>query len=186
MMPDTIEAPISTKETPGPFDGFASAKAGEPIFTLQGGDPLAWRLVGVWVWRVRKMALSLRGSKPKDKKAQKQADSMLIKATEAERIGWAMKEYLRGAAGELDKKPKAEASYSGYVEPDDVIARRERSAALMALAKNLEEAKYYVNETALGLDALGEHPEAASALREIVPQLDGIAKSIRPNRDGNA
>ena len=49
---------MSTKDEPGPLDGLLTAKPGEPIFTLQGGDPLAAPLVREWARQARERAHS--------------------------------------------------------------------------------------------------------------------------------
>lgn len=82
------EPVISTKDRPGDFDALETAKDGEPIFVLQGGDPHAPPTVGHWASLFRAAALL----EPNDEKRE----AMLRKATNAEAVAWAMQEYQRG------------------------------------------------------------------------------------------
>jgi hypothetical protein len=85
---------ISTKEKPGALDGFERAKPDEPIFTLQGGDPIAVRLVKVYIWLRRRAAFKIADDRKRE--------AELLRCSEAERQLWAMEEYLR--SGKVDEK----------------------------------------------------------------------------------
>ena len=96
-----------TKENPAPLDAYESAKPDEPIFTLQGGDPLAAPLVRLWAYLARVRA-GLRGdvswidapiyvAKSTNLEHDKQAcDELLHRATLAEQVSWHMDGYRRG------------------------------------------------------------------------------------------
>jgi hypothetical protein len=97
----------ATKENPAPLDGYESAKPDEPIFTLQGGDPLAAPLVRMWAYLARIRA-GLSGdasmidapifvAKTTSVSHDPQAcNELLVRATAAEQISWHMDGYRRG------------------------------------------------------------------------------------------
>ncbi len=74
---------ISTKETVGDYDAIETAKPGEPIFTLQGGDPFSPDTILHWAGLAR--AAGLVADKPED------AAKLLKKATAAEQVAWAFR-----------------------------------------------------------------------------------------------
>lgn len=182
------ETPISTKDTPGPFDGFETAKPGEPIFTLQGGDPLGGPLVLLWASLARRRAL---GSSPDPMLYTKLCQAMLpveeakvaallIKAREAENIGWAMGEYLRG---EVEKPREDRASYSGEELTEEAMAAVDRARALKAAESKLHNALAEANEQAEALDALGGvEPMAIDMIRAAVEVLKKAAEIVGPKR----
>lgn len=93
---------VSTKDRAGEYDAIATAKAAEPLFPLQGGDPFAIRCVELWVSLAREEAMRLLGaatdehSKRKSEKMAAEADRLTRKATAAEEVIWSMQEYQRG------------------------------------------------------------------------------------------
>jgi hypothetical protein len=189
------DALTPTREEPGPFDGMENAKPGEPVFTLQGGDPLAAALVQLWADAARVRAgiitadslaigfAKLAGVAAREPVGQHKRDEMKIRATEAEAIGWEMSAYRKGE--KLVEKETE--SYSGHKESGESKEQAKRTRSLHDLAHNIEEAKYYVSETALGLDSLDRtHPAVASRLRDIAAELDGHARAIRPARRADA
>lgn len=103
----------ATKSNPAPLDAFETAKPNEPIWTVQGGDPLGAPLLRIWSLfaricagripqqgveyvfeEIRKAATS---NPPENEKA---LDELLIRATETEQISWSMDEYRKGQASE--------------------------------------------------------------------------------------
>jgi len=99
--------PIGSKLVPSPLDAYASAEPDEPIFTLQGGDPLAAPLVILWA-RLARARCGL-GFEPeatmtwldrifRDTQVYKsnERDDLLRRATESEAISWAMVNYRQG------------------------------------------------------------------------------------------
>ena len=182
---------IPTKEEPGPFDGMENAKPGEPVFTLQGGDPLAAPLVQLWADAARKRAgvgagnsTVLAGDLTKliraacEQVGDHKREELLLRATEAEAISWEMDAYRKGEKF----VEKATESYSGYVQSQESKDAAKRTRSLYDLAQNLEEAKFHANETRMALEAAGEFPDAAATLVRIVGELDGVATAIRPKR----
>ncbi len=161
----------NTKEVPGPFDGFATAKPGEPIFTLQGGDPIAARLVHLWAWRARKIAIREMGDTPK-------GQALLLRAREAEKVAWSMEEYLRG---EVELPPEPVQTYSG-VQPDQAaLDAIERNQALVHANGRLHNALYEANEQVERLRALG-FDGAALQIEQAVALLHEAADAILPSR----
>lgn len=181
---------IPTKEEPGPFDGMENAKPGEPVFTLQGGDPLAAPLVQIWAdfARVRAGIISadacgasyakLAGIAAREQAGQHKREELLIRATEAEAIGWEMDAYRKGEK----VVEKVTESYSGHIESEESKEKAKRVRSLHDLAQQLEEAKFYANETALALDQLGEFPDLPERLRSAIREVDAVAVAIRPKR----
>jgi hypothetical protein len=180
------EAAISTKETPGPFDGFERAKPGEPILTLQGGDPLGGPLVHVWVALERMRAgvgkpdpaiferalKAAQGSLVPEAKAE----ALLLRATEAERIGWAMDEYRLGY---VERPSEERASYNGTERTAEARAAAQESEARVKASGKLSNSVAESNDVAelarsLGMDELGAMIDAAvlvlkQAAEEILP-----------------
>lgn len=97
----------ASKTNPAPLDGYESAKLDEPIFTLQGGDPLAAPLVRIWAYLAR-VRTGLRGDasmieapifaamSTSVEHDPTECRNLLIRATEAEQVSWHMDGYRRG------------------------------------------------------------------------------------------
>lgn len=99
---------VATKEHPAPLDAFETAKPDEPIFTLQGGDPLAAPLVRLWAFFARRRAATVRitqdvfgeiieaaiGHSVQDD--EREQGNLLVRATAAEKVSWAMDAYRKG------------------------------------------------------------------------------------------
>ena len=97
----------ATKTNPAPLDAYETAKPDEPIFTLQGGDPLAAPLVRIWAYlaRVRcgftgdvsmidaPIYVAKITSVEHD---SEECRNLLIRATQAEQVSWYMDGYRRG------------------------------------------------------------------------------------------
>lgn len=185
---------IPTKQEPGPFDGFESLKPGEPVFPLQGGDPLSAPLVQLWASCARVRAGSgtpdiltapfakLAGIAAREQAGAHKREELLLRATEAEAISWEMDAYRKGEK----VVERTTESYSGYVQSQESKDAAKRTRSLYDLAQNLEEAKYHANETRMALEALGEFPDAAATLARLVGELDGVASAIRPKRRADA
>jgi hypothetical protein len=185
-----MDAPIPTKEEPGPFDGMENAKPGEPVFTLQGGDPLAAPLVQLWADCARVRAgvgsadclapdfAKLAGVATREKAGRHKQEELKLRATEAESIGWEMDAYRKG---EKFVEQETE-SYSGHRESEESKEKAAKTRSLHELAHNLEEAKHYVHETADALEGIEEFAHMAGALRANYEQINAIATTIRPWR----
>lgn len=171
---------ISTGEAPGPFDGLESAKPDEPVFTLQGGDPLASGLVKQWAHERRAETarkLTAVGITEAEVEALKED---LRRCSQAEEIAWAMDEYRRG--GGVVTKAKQD-RYSGWEETKEDEAVRERGAVLATAKHHVNEATSYVNDAAQLLRNLDEPPiDIARRLDAVVGKLKLESERIAPCR----
>lgn len=115
-----------------PLDAYITARPDEPTFTLQGGDPLAEPLVKIWVGAARLRAGVSIGDFLQEavddlhaacvldclESNERERNNLLVRATAAEEVSWAMRDYRLGntsagvdqptAAGEnfLDEKAR--------------------------------------------------------------------------------
>lgn len=108
---------------PGPFDAYETAKPNEPVFTLQGGDPFAPHLVLLWANMARMAAGSLSYERLKEavlgatnpipvEEDEVQRNTLLLKATSAEEVAWAMQAYQRDwAPQEEAQQPRVAGEY---------------------------------------------------------------------------
>lgn len=156
---------VSTKDRPGEYDAFETAKPGEPIFTLQGGDPLAPGTVMFWAEGARKAAFA------EEKPAR--ARLLLTKATNAEFVAWAMTDYQRGAdfiAGQEELRLYESA------DPTD------RNVILARGCDRLHNCLAEANDFAQQLHDLDEFAAERGKIREAVELLRSAAKRIEPRR----
>lgn len=160
---------ISTKDEVGSYDAIASAKPGEPLFPLQGGDPLAPFCVMMWARAARRKALRMA----EDDKARAK---LLRKASDAEEVAWAMKDYQRAeAAGAqiVEQAPPPPVSYSGIA----VEKPGEWMAGIVAGVRHLSDAAAALDDAAAHLP-----PDQAAALAEAIEQVKAIAARYKPQR----
>lgn len=168
----------NTKAHPGPFDGMESAKPDEPVFTLQGGDPLAPELVRGWAEKARERAIQLR----KDGKEEK-ADALLIKATEAEKISWNMESYAKGEK-EVRAHEEGQDDSQGYLGgslPEDTARRAQRHRLLRAAADRLSNAGSEGCDWADQLEEIGL-AKFGDPIRKASKRLIGLARQLEPAR----
>lgn len=168
---------MSTKEEPGPFDGLERAKPGEPVFTLQGGDPLASRLVRIWVWQARKAALRNRALTDEERGGK------LIKIREAEVIAEDMEEYRTGhapepAADAADKTPR----YSGHTSTPEEIEAKRRFYTVKIASERLHNSVAEIVEAATALEALDAELYPTERLINISDDLKELAMDVTPKR----
>lgn len=120
--PDPI---VTTKNNPGSYDAIGSAKADEPLFPIQGGDPFGPPTVLHWVKLCRQAGM--------DETDPKKAERLLRKATDAETVAWAMMAYQRGEQELVGHRATYhDTNETLYVEADD--ARKQREALIRARA----------------------------------------------------
>src|SRR5690242_3716275 len=100
---------VSTKDSPGAFDGMERAAPGEPVFTLRAHDRLSTELVLEWCARKRELILADRAIGDGKRALE------LIQVRDAEEIAWAMADWRDGRPTEDEpEKPKsAPVTYSG-------------------------------------------------------------------------
>lgn len=156
---------VSTKDRPGTMDAIETAKPGEPLFTLQGGDPLAPTTIMFWANLARTAALAERN---RDK-----AHHMLRKASIAEAVAWAFQDYQRGEGDEAEAAAEAAAA---------AIAGDELKAALAKLADKLHNALAEANDVAEALGGLGTFEDPIRRIGEAVLFLKRAANDIEPRR----
>lgn len=186
----TDEIHVSTKDRPGDYDALETAKADEPIFVVQGGEPLGPPTVLHWVDLARERARALVfGSKDMDPaeratykptaEQQAQADKLLGKATQAEEVAWAMKAYQRG------EQPVAEtrARYNdALVVADDSTAGVATRKALISSVGRLNNAAAEANQVAELLVKLEVHEDAQGHIAHGIELLRKAAAEIEPRR----
>lgn len=128
---------MSDTETPAPLDAYLTAKSNEPVFVLQGGDPLAAPLVRLWAAaaRVRAGAVppsALTGVEVDLKYIcadslvtnEREAAGLLTRATAAEEVSWSMDDYRKGRIGTEEAKPSGENSADEKARLDVYDLRR--------------------------------------------------------------
>lgn len=92
-----VDPEISTREHAGEFDALETAKPDEPLFVIQGGDPLGPATVLHWVSLARAAASKIR-------KTAKRED-LLRRATNAESVAWKMQDYAAGIQPVPEQSP---------------------------------------------------------------------------------
>lgn len=102
----------ASKSSPAPLDAYETAKPDEPIFVLQGGDPLAAPLVRIWAYLARVRA-GLSGDATmidapiyvaKTTSVEhdpEECKNLLVRATAAEQVSWHMDGYRRGEINQI-------------------------------------------------------------------------------------
>nr|WP_047169709.1 NaeI family type II restriction endonuclease [Sphingomonas sp. Y57] len=160
----TDEPLVSTKDRPGEYDAFETAKPGEPIFTLQGGDPLAPPTILHWADLARGVA--------RQETKQERADALFKKAANAELVAWAMAEYQRGDDYEAQQQARAADEAAMTVEANVVLARGV-DRLHNAIAEALELADN---------PAMDRFVKERGRLRSAAEMLRGVARVIEPRR----
>jgi len=138
----------ASKSNPAPLDAYETAKPDEPIFTLQGGDPLAAPLVRLWA-ELARARTGLRphllvtmndcrrtGSEASVAHDPKEVNRLLIRATEAEQISWLMDEYL---AGGIVIAQDAEKHFDEFEKLDIYDIRRRCASAISNFFSELND-----------------------------------------------
>lgn len=159
---------ISTRDKPGIYDGLESAKPGEPLFTVQGGDPFGPATVLHWVALVRRAAM--------DDRDDKKAEAMLRKATAAEFVAWAMRSYQRGEVEVVGTR----ASYQDRV--DTPTEDQSDRAALIRVAGLLHNSIAVATDAVEVLAKARLHPEEEVKTRDAIELLREAAFGIEPRR----
>lgn len=157
---------VSTKDHAGVYDAIATAKPGEPLFPLQGGDPHAPPTVLHWVALYRAEALT-------EENPEKRA-AMLRKATAAEQVAWAMQAYQRGHAEELEGQ---RASYNDHADTSV-----DRIAILVHGCRRLDNALAEILDFADKIESLGDMPTVEGVLREIAERIKLLSGGLEPRQ----
>lgn len=159
----------STKETPGSYDAIETAKPGEPLFPIQGGDPFGPPTVLFWARQAREAGMA----EPDEKKAE----HLLRKATDAEQVAWRMQAYQRGEAAAEGRR----ATYNDSVAEELDAARTEREARIRGSGR-LHNFLAGAKEVADTLAKLRCCPEEEVKIREAVALLKSAADGVEPRR----
>jgi hypothetical protein len=173
------EIVIPTKERLGSYDAIETAKPGEPLFPLQGGDPFGPPTVLHWVKLCREEGLRLTSEHPEGSKEHKRGERLLGKATDAEQVAWAMQAYQRG---ELAASGGRTAHDEADDEADHTEEVKHERGVLIKASGLLHNHLAGVKEVAEMLRLLGRHLVEASRLEDMVHELQGIAYTIEPRR----
>lgn len=161
----TEQVLISTRERPGLYDGLESAKPGEPLFTVQGGDPFGPATVLHWANLARTAGMVATN--------QEAATKLIKKAGAAEEVAWAMQAYQRGDQP-VEEVRATYIDQAGVGPEDSVVAARAADKLYNSIAEIAE-----VVET---LAAKRLHPEAEVMLREAADRIREAGEAIEPRR----
>lgn len=160
----------TTRDRSGTYDAIATAKPGEPLFPIQGGDPHGPATVEFWA--------DLERSAARAEANAERAALRFRKAGDAEAIAWAMRAYQKGEA-------EAAAVRQGYADnaPDDLDDEDQRlRRARISAAERLSNMVGEGSDIADTLEAIGYREPAVAAIREAVAQLQVAALTIEPRR----
>lgn len=175
-------------EIVAPLDAYATAKPDEPTFTLQGGDPLAGPLVRAWAFLARHRAGLTRfeqttfaelieaaiGHSLRDD--QRECDNLLVRATAAERVSWAMDDYVRG-------NDKADLPSEAADTHLDELQRIDLHDLKVRVAQKLSNFRGEIEEMREALQKAGyTDQEPLSDLKTIVYNLGLLKDQIEPRR----
>lgn len=173
----SIDPEISTKDRPGIYDAIETAKPGEPLFPIQGGDPFGPATVQFWVDQCRRAGMA--------EEDPARAKELLEKASSAEHVAWAMKDYQRGVLPEqAPEKADSRPAYTGWVDPADAetLERRRVRAGRIEAAGQLQNAIGTAAGAAEQLAKLRVCPEAEAKVREAMEALKEAARAVEPRR----
>lgn len=166
------ESHISTKDKPGDYDAIETAKPDEPLFAIQGGDPLGPKTVLFWASEARKLAVETEDEKERER--------LLRKATMAEEVAWGMQEYQRG----IEPVPGVRSSYAdeGVTLPGDPTDRIKMRAALIAGVGRLNNAIGIAKDVEEALTQMDQHANAQAVILSGIDYLKAAAEMIEPRR----
>jgi hypothetical protein len=173
----------ATKTNPAPLDAYESAKPDEPIFTLQGGDPLAAPLVRMWAYLARVMAglpgdvamidapiyVAKMNSIAHD---PAKCEELLTRATQAEQVSWHMDGYRRGETSTAEMV----ARMNDLDKLDVYDVRRRAVSTISAFFSDLNDYR----EQLLAHNFLTE--ETDNTMREAVATLRSVMHDIEIRR----
>lgn len=162
----TDDALVSTRERAGIYDGLESAKPGEPLFTIQGGDRFGPDTVLHWA----DLARTAGRQEPNPEAAAK----LLKKASAAEEVAWAMRSYQR------NEQPD-DAQRATYSDPEPGTTP-EQSAAAARSADRLYNSTSEITGVVETLATQRMHPDAEVMLREALDLIRQATWQIEPRR----
>jgi len=175
------DEPIGSKLIPSPLDAYVSAEPDEPVFTLQGGDPLAGPLVIMWA-RLARARCGL-GFEPEaslhwmDKvfrdyqvTASNEREDLLRRATEAETICWAMSAYRKGQTQQIVDDE----------EQRSVAARLDLHDYKIYCANRISNAFSEMNDMMSELDKLDPDNPVIESIRNEIVSLRTLFNEVEP------
>ncbi len=177
-----------------PLDAYQTAKPNEPIWTVQGGDPLGGPLLRVWAAFARIQAgvitagavegifEGLRKAATRNKPDQQhEQEALLLRATLTEQISWDMDAYRAGFADETpDPNPPA--------ENVSTPAERQRLDQYDHRRRFAERVSYMVGELnqmrqpLIDLEFMKPEGELDHAIQGTMLTLQSISRVIKPQR----
>lgn len=180
---------MTTEEIIAPLDAYATAKPDEPTFTLQGGDPLAPHLVRLWAWFARARAgvmdaesfgqilLDTRDPIIDRNLAhdEREKNSLLVRATAAEEVSWAMDAYLKGYRGE-DKPSQAADTHL------DELQRIDQHDLKVRVSQRLSNFRSEIGEMREALDKAGCDSDFWNDMLVVEQHLEELYQAIEPRR----
>lgn len=155
------------------YDAHATAKEGEPTFTLQGGDPDAPEAILHYAERLRTRARRI------DKR--KQAVSLLQRASACDEVAWAFNDYR-------NEKPATPTRSRAPSDSKDLAAGAVNAAAaraaLISGVAALRNAVGYAKEVEEALAKLDLHPDQQAVILQGISLLNAAADAIDPRAPG--
>jgi uncharacterized protein YhaN len=154
-------------------DAYYTAKPGEPVFTLQGGDELASYCVLEWARRARERAMAIM--RREIDAPESEAQELLKRATAAEAIAWDMQAYFRGHKEEIQQAKLPEK----VIDPSELDAWSTRINA----ARRVDNCVAELTDQVELLKKLGwlEH-KCLAVLSDCASRLRAASEVIRPHR----
>jgi hypothetical protein len=187
---------MTTEEVVAPLDAYATAKPDEPTFTLQGGDPLAAPLVRLWTFFARRRAMTLRieektfgelieaaiGHEISDDD-DRERDNLLVRATAAEQVSWAMDAYVKGHHDTTDKPTEADDTHIDELARIDLHKARLHAAEKVSYMRgDLQEILVELLPSWLAAGGGSEVEAMMPELRDLIDRLGDIYHEIEPRR----
>lgn len=167
-----------TEAIPAPLDAYETAKPNEPIFTLQGGDPLSAPLIRLWAllarvrtevvrgdsdWIYPPLEAALRASTAHD---PRESNNLLLRASQAEQVSWEMDSYRKG---EGSAELQAERKTIDEFERLDIYDIRRRCASAIST---------FVSDLTTYKKALVEREFMSEELADLIDGGITVVKSI--------
>lgn len=180
----------SPPEAVAPLDAYATAKPDEPVWTVQGGDPLGAPLLRLWAFCARVRAGSITGDadwiyplleaacKPDNSATNEQEiNDLLTRATLTEQVSWNMDAYFKGQS--FDPKAPAEKSTAEQIDLFDArVHAADKISGFAGELNNIAE-----DLKARGFDNVGDANIMLPQLfRYIIQELRRLRGLIEPRR----
>lgn len=181
-----------TKEHPAPLDAFETAKPDEPIWTVQGGDPLGPPLLRIWAWAARIRAGVIDPSIPDQESItrdivaaahdhnvahdDKEVRNLKVRATATEEISWTMEEYAKGQLNSDQPSAAAETHL-------DELTRIDLHDLRIRFISKLGNAIFELREMGKALRDKGyDNVSLFDGIEKAADDLDHIREVVEPRR----